>query len=80
MAVLYIIQFFAGLLLAGASPLPLGDRAVSFWTEGAQTICHTQVWDIAADTEDWNRIFCASNNGLCIFNGQTWEYLALSEH
>ena len=75
MAVLYIIQLFAGLLLAGAYPLPLGDRAVSFWNEGAQTICHTQVWDIAADTEDEDRIFCASNNGLCVFNGLTWDYL-----
>ena len=53
----------------------IGERAITLWNSGNETICQTQVWDIAPDTDDEDRVFCASNDGLCIYSGQGWEYL-----
>ena len=66
----------AALLIAAPAEttLPM-ERSISFWTDGANTISQTQVWDIAADTDDDDRVFFASNDGLCIYNGYGWEYL-----
>ena len=67
------------LLLATPSGMELpGERSISFWTDGANTIAHTQVWDIVADSDDKDHIFFASNDGLCLFNGYSWEYLSSS--
>ena len=64
----FLAILYASFATAAATP------AISSWTEGNETVCHTQIWSIAADTSDEDRVFCASNDGLCIYDGQHWEY------
>ena len=67
-----------GLLFpSGEESLP-GERAITYWTEGPSTISCTQVWDIVAETDDGDRVFCASNDGLCVFNGYGWDYPSIA--
>lgn len=53
----------------------LGERAITLWNTGDDIICQTQIWDLATDTDDAAHIYAASNDGLCVYNGTTWEYL-----
>ena len=63
------------LMCVHASAQGIGERAITEWNSGNQPICQTQVWDIVADSDDSDRVFCASNIGLCIYSNRNWDYL-----
>lgn len=70
-----ILTLFASLLPFFTLGQEIGERAVSLWNDGNSVICQTQVWDIVADTPDRDRVFCAGNDGLCIYAGGQWQNL-----
>ncbi len=64
-----------GALLPGrpvAAPY-YGERHVEFFARGSDLVAHTQVWDITSDGGSGCRIFFATNDGLCIYNGIRWD-------
>lgn len=50
-----------------------GQRHVEHFARGSELVAHTQVWDITSDGGEGGRLFFATNDGLCIYNGTRWE-------
>ena len=62
-------------VLAGdaAAAIRCGLRHVERFAQSAEPVAHTQVWDITADGGDGCRIFFATNDGLCVYDGIRWN-------
>ena len=50
-----------------------GMRHVERFAQGTDAVAHTQVWDITADGGDGCRVFFATNDGLCVYDGTRWS-------
>lgn len=56
-----------------AAAVRCGLRHVERFASGADPVAHTQVWDITADGGDGCRVFFATNDGLCVYDGVRWS-------
>lgn len=77
---LLVTTLLLALLLPGipdrtraAAQVRFGQRHVERFANGSELVSNTQVWDITSEGGDGCRIFFATNDGLCIYNGVRWE-------
>ena len=70
----YLLPALAVLLAApAAADIRCGLRHVERYSQGTEPVAHTQVWDITADGGDGCRVFFATNDGLCVYDGVRWD-------
>lgn len=72
------LQLLAAALLlliptAASAAVRYGLRHVERFSQGTEPVAHTQVWDITADGGDGCRVFFATNDGLCVYDGVRWD-------
>ena len=73
MACLLLLLAFLPLGSLAIEPPRYGQRHVERFASGSELVAHTQVWDITSDGGNGCRIFFATNDGLCIYDGVRWE-------
>lgn len=56
-----------------AAAIRCGLRHVELFTQGTAPVSRTQVWDITADGGEGCRVFFATNDGLCLYDGVRWS-------
>lgn len=70
---LLLLAVLAVLAEDTAGAIRCGLRHVERFAQNTEPVAHTQVWDITADGGDGCRIFFATNDGLCVYDGIRWS-------
>lgn len=70
---LLLLAVFTALAGNTAAAIHCGLRHVERFAQGADPVAHTQVWDITTDGGEGCRIFFATNDGLCVYDGVRWS-------